>query len=72
MAGRAVCNWFLFLLLRLFDLQTAVFAPFPVDVACMLIFICPILRKYSPHFQNAKVSVMGSAQLSQVMTTISK
>ena len=38
----------------------------------MHIFTYRILRKYSLYFQNAKVSVMGSAQLSQVMTTISK
>jgi len=47
-----------------------VFPPFPLDVAC----------KYSPlqsqiahsEEKNARVSVMGGSQLSQVMATVSK
>ena len=38
----------------------------------MYILACSILRNNRLYFQNAKVSVMGSAQLSQVMTTVSK
>ena len=45
MAGRAVCNWSnLFPMTLTFDYQTAVFASFPVDVACMHILSCPFLR----------------------------
>lgn len=75
MAGRAVSNrsnLFPMLWLRLLTNKLQYSPRFLWMWPVCIFFTCPILRKHSPYFQNAKVSVMGSAQLSQVMTTISK
>jgi len=52
----------------IFDL---VLAKIPVDVARKFRFPHS-MTLLNDFFQNAKISVMGSAQLSQVMTSVSK
>lgn len=50
--------------------RCSVFSPFPLDVACK----CSSLQSRMAHLdeKNARVSVMGGSQLSQVMATVSK
>ena len=52
--------------------RCSVFSPFPLDVACEYSPLQSQSQMAHSEEKNARVSVMGGSQLSQVMATVSK